>query len=242
MPRPLKPFVVQKRKDTKTWTITINTTSGIPASSCRLWKRKSFQNLPVELVQYQNPKNKSAAEAGAFALIQYLSNSVAESKPVRSERITVGTWLEKFTKLNGNPHASRLIAKGRPYSIHTIKDYESKYKLYLEDDPCMAWRMDEIDETAMLEFISRMAERKMKDKVKMAGRRTFEIVLKFVRMAFKEYRKTHHEWTNPFIDIDSPTKLWNNREDILSEEEVVSLFRPAVLRDTMELAVCAAIF
>jgi hypothetical protein len=75
MPKPLKPFVAQKRRDTGTWTITINTTSGVPSSICHQWKWKSFQNLPAELVQYQNPANRNAAEAGVFALIQYLTNN-----------------------------------------------------------------------------------------------------------------------------------------------------------------------
>jgi hypothetical protein len=37
-----------------------------------------------------------------------------------------------------------------------------------------------------------------------AGTRTYEIALRFVRMAFKEYGETHEAWRNPFDRIKLP--------------------------------------
>ncbi|MDR3160619.1 MAG: site-specific integrase [Spirochaetaceae bacterium] len=60
-------------------------------------------------------------------------------------------------------------------------------------------------------------------------------------MAFKEYQKKHKRWVNPFIDLDPP-QLNTGERDALPEDEVLKLFAPGVLRDTMEPAVCAIMF
>jgi hypothetical protein len=57
--------VVRKRKDSKSFILTLNTTSGLPDRVCREWNRRSFQNFPAELVMHYNPKTKGAAEAAA---------------------------------------------------------------------------------------------------------------------------------------------------------------------------------
>jgi hypothetical protein len=86
------------------------------------------------LAQYRYPKNKTSAEAGAFALIEFLKNAL-EPVPTCNDRITVKDWMEKFTHIEGNPRGARNMAENRPYSVNTIKRYECLYRLYLKDDP-----------------------------------------------------------------------------------------------------------
>jgi hypothetical protein len=75
----------------------------------------------------------------------------------------------------------------------------------------------------------------------MGGTRTFAGVMIFLRMAFKEYEKTHPRWFNPFHSIDPP-QLNKGKRDALTETEVIKLFSPGVLQDTMELALCVVMF
>jgi hypothetical protein len=84
---------------------------------CRQWKRRSFQDLPPELAHCRYPKNKTTAEAGAFALIEFLKKS---DEPLRTpvDRITVRAWLEKFTHVEGNPKAAPL----RPFPWRSWRD------------------------------------------------------------------------------------------------------------------------
>jgi len=106
MPRPQKPYTTPRRGDSKTFQLTINPSSGLPQRVCREWRRKSFQDLPGALAQYKNPKTKNAAEAGAFALIEYLKKQSAAGNTagIRTDDITVGAWLEKFTAAETSPH------------------------------------------------------------------------------------------------------------------------------------------
>ncbi|MDR1468914.1 MAG: hypothetical protein LBT00_06440, partial [Spirochaetaceae bacterium] len=64
---------------------------------------------PPELAQFRNPKTKSAAEAGAFALIEFLKKSQEPSR-MPTDKIEVGAWLKKFTMIEGNPRSARVIA------------------------------------------------------------------------------------------------------------------------------------
>jgi hypothetical protein len=100
-----KPFVVTKRTDSKTFRLTINFTSGLPERVCAGWRRASFQDLPKELYPYHNPKTKSAAAAGAVALIAYLKKKQSEGTALRVhvEDITAGAWIEKFTAIETSP-------------------------------------------------------------------------------------------------------------------------------------------
>jgi hypothetical protein len=85
---PQKQFVVQKRKDSKTYLLTLNTTSGLAARVCWEWNRRSFQNFPAELVIHYNPKTK-AAEAGAFALIAFLKNADIRAAALKGDVLLV---------------------------------------------------------------------------------------------------------------------------------------------------------
>jgi integrase len=62
-----------------------------------------------------------------------------------------------------------------------------------------------------------------------------------MRMTFNEYQRINRLQSNPFQFIPKPRS--NKRPwDALTEDEMLKLFMPGVLDDTMELAVCAAIF
>jgi integrase len=76
----------------------------------------------------------------------------------------------------------------------------------------------------------------------MVGTETYDKLVKFVRMTFKEYERNHPQWRNPFIGIDSPKNIRYQVRDALPEEEVIKIFSPGVLRDSMEVAVCSVMF
>jgi len=95
-----KPFNIICKKDCKTYRLTLNTSCGLPQRVCDDWKRRSFHLLPGELSNYRSPKSKAAAQAGAFALIEYLKKKHEDgsAKRILTDNITVGAWIEKFTK------------------------------------------------------------------------------------------------------------------------------------------------
>jgi hypothetical protein len=105
-------FVVRKRRDTKKFIVILYPASGFPSQVCKKWNRKSFQNLPDELVLFREPRTKAAAETAAMMLIQHLkSQAIAPDNQVPMNRRphneeTVGEWLIKFTSLKGcrNPY------------------------------------------------------------------------------------------------------------------------------------------
>jgi hypothetical protein len=70
-----KPFALIRRTDSKSFRLTLNPSCGLPDRVCKAWYRRSFQQLPEELSPYRNPRTKSAAEAGAVALIPTLKRN-----------------------------------------------------------------------------------------------------------------------------------------------------------------------
>jgi site-specific recombinase XerC len=255
MARIAEPYVVQKRNDTETFIVTLNVASGLPRPVYKAWNRRSFTKLPDALAMYRSPSSKAAAKRGARALIEYLKKEAAQKKfDPSADSFLVGEWLEKFTAFEGNPRSARITGKNRPYSPATVKGYRSNFNLYLRRAPLMRKRIGDLEQTDMLELMSRIGEIKVgasrkKDPqkknagYKMAGTRTFEIVIKFVRMAFREYGMTHPRWLNPFQGIETPTTEENPR-DILDNEETLKLFSPdaGAFKDAMEKAVCAAMY
>jgi integrase len=247
MPRPKKPFVVRKRRESKTFLLTLNTTSGLPIRICQEWNRKSFQNFPTELVIHSNPKTKTAAETGALALISFLKDSGAA---VKKEDTPVGEWLRLFCSITESPKGARNVAENRPYSEQSVDRLKTLYEIHMKDDPFMELPMSEVEVSDALAFINRMGLRKLaggryrnkKEQPRMMGTETFDKLVKFLRMAFKEYGRSRPYWHNAFQSIDPPKNITHQDRDALSEEEVVTLFSPGVLRDAMELAVCSAMF
>jgi hypothetical protein len=90
------------RNEAKTFQISLNAISGLSERICRQWKRRSFQDFPLELAQFRNPRTKSAAEAGGFALIEFLKNNEAPAH-VFSDKFLVGEYLAQFTDIEKSP-------------------------------------------------------------------------------------------------------------------------------------------
>lgn len=245
MPRPKRPFVVQKRKGSKSFILTLNETSGLPSRICKEWQRKSFQNFPPELILHSNPRSRPAAEAGASALIACLKNT---SQAQKSD-YHVGDWLRLFTSVSESPKGARKIAENNPYSEHSIDRLKGIYDLHMKDDPFMKLLMSEVETADALSFINRMGLRKLtggqyrnkRDQPQMLGTETFAKLIKFVRMAFKEYGRERPNWRNSFQYIDPPKNLQYRERDAMPEDEVLRLFEYGLL-DSMEIAVCSAMF
>ncbi|MDR2536994.1 MAG: hypothetical protein LBC46_01695, partial [Treponema sp.] len=235
-----QPFVVTRHKDVKTFLLTLNVSCGLPSRVCHDWIRKSFQNLPDALTARREPKSKAAATTGALALIAYLKNN--QAAPAVKSDVTVGQWLKLFTAIETSPRAARNVARNRPNSLATIADYESYYRLHVKDDAFSGLKMDSVDDDDALLFLGRLGAKRIQAGRPMAGTRTYEAVIKFVRMAFHEYGKTHQRWINPFQHLDPPQGIRHGRSDTLTDDEVARLFGPGVLLDGMERGVCAAMF
>jgi len=244
MPKSAKPFNTPWRADSKTFQLTLNPSCGLSQRVCAEWKRISFYDLPEELLQYRYPRTKSAADAGALALISYLKKKQENEGSARhtaTEDITVGVWVEKFTAIETSPRTGVNASKNRPYSFNTVDAYKSYFMCHIKDDSVSKLKMNEVEEEDILEYISRLSIKKLKNGKQIGGTRTFTGVIAFIRMTFNLYQRKAKRWVNPFQYIDPPKsskKSW----DALSEDEMLKLFQPGVLKDTMELAVCAAMF
>jgi integrase len=241
-----EPFTTHYRADTQKFQFTLNPACGLPPRVCLEWRRRSFLSLPDDLANYRNPKTNKAAQAGVKALVTYLIKKQAEegsARRVSVEDITVGAWIEKFTELDTSPRTGINASKNRPFSYDTLDSYKSYYRLHIKDDPICGLKMSEIEEEDILEFITRLSVSKCKDgsNRQMGGTRKFVLVVSFMRTAFNSYQRKNKRQNNPFQYIDKPTYHKTIR-DALTEDEVVKLFMPGVLTDTLELAVCAAMF
>jgi integrase len=251
MPKITGPFWVWKRPQTKKFQISLYPASGLSPEVCQNWNRRGFSRLPLELAVFREPKTKADAETGALALIEYLKNQLKApgntpqdilSSIRKPQGPTVGNWLERLTSLDDNPHAARLTAEGAPYSPDTLTLYKMNFNCHLKDDPFMAMNMDEVKQSDALAFIARIGNQQTKDGRDMAGTRTFEIVINFVRMAFREYEEENPGWRNPFRHIKPPRRKSENSRDAIEEDEIVKLFTPGVIADPLEKAVCTAMF
>ena len=159
------------------------------------------------------------------------------------EDIRVGAWIEKFTELKTSPRTGINASKNRPYSYDTLDSYKSYYRLHIKDDPICSLKMTEVEEEDVLEFITRLSASKCKDGSgrQLVGTRKFVLVVSFIRTAFNSYQRKNKTLANPFQYIDKPTYHKAIR-DALTENEVIKLFMPGVLQNTLELAVYAVMF
>jgi len=243
MPRVSGPFRIYKRPDTKKYLIILHPSCGLPIEVCREWDRVSFTHFPPQLSHLRDPGSKSAAKNAAYALIEYLKKEMAAKMDFcSSQPLQVGEWLSRFTSLENNPRAERLISMGLPYSPGTIDLYKIYYGRYIADDPFLSLDINTVDVPTTRAFIARMGMKKTKDERELAGTRAFEITVGFVRMAFKEYWEDHQEWRNPFDRIKPPKRVTGRRRDVLQEEEILRLFMPGVITDPLEHAVAVAMF
>jgi integrase len=243
MARLPKPFVITKRNNANTFQFTLNHAYGLHERVCKEWRRKGFHDLPTELAQYRNPKDKKEAEDSVIALILYLKKKQEEgsARRVAIENITVGKWIEKFTAIETSPRTGMNAAKNRPYSVGTISSYKGYYDIHINGDPISQLSITEVQEEDVLEYATRLSLKKTNSGRVMAGTRTFAGVLGLVRMAFREYQRRNSRWTNPMQCLEKPVYNKKNR-DALQEEEVLALYKPGVLQSAMEKAVCSAMF
>jgi integrase len=158
----------------------------------------------------------------------------------------VGAWIEKFTVMENSPRTGVNASRNRPYSPDTVETYRGYYNTHIKGDPFTLLKMAEVEEEDAMEYITRLsikrlAAKKGKPGRPMGGTRTFAGVLGFIRMTFREYQKKNHKWFNPFQYIDPPS-INSKTRDALPEDEMLRLFGPGVLKSTLELAVCAAMF
>jgi hypothetical protein len=162
MARIPKPYIVKKREDSQTFALTLTESSGLPRSVYSSWNRRSFTHFPDVLALYRRPSSKTLAERGAMALIGYLKKETDPRKTeLPSDDPLVGDWIRKFTTLEGNPRSARITGKNRPYSPKTIVNYQGVYRCYLQKDPLLRCRMNSLEQTDMLEFMSRIGEIKI---------------------------------------------------------------------------------
>jgi len=253
MARTPDPYIIYYRDDTKTFQFTLNFSYGLSKRACADWRRKSFQNLPDELAQFRNPKTSREAKAGVDALVAYLRNKQEEEGNARRIVIadmTVGNWLEKFTRIETSPRTGVNASKNRPFSIATLNGYRCLFTCHIKDDPIAQLKMAEIEEEDILEYMTRLSlkkkivggKKKRKTDKPLGGTRTFAGVVSFIKTAFKIYQKKNRRWFNPFLCMEDMPKYRGRKRDALPEEEVLKLFEPGVLNTTLELAVCSVMF
>ena len=238
------PFVIGKRTDSNTFHFTLNPTCGLQERVCKEWRRRSFQDLPAELAHYRTPKDEKGAKASVIALIIYLKNKQQEEGSARRvviDDITVGAWIEKFTKIETSPRTGINATRNRPYSPNTVDTYRSYFINHIKDDPFCLLKMTETEEEDALEFGTRLSLKKLDNGDPMCGSRTYVAIMVFIRMVFKAYQSRNRKWVNPFQYIAKPSYA-EKISDALPEDETLKLFMPGVLQRTMELAVCSAIF
>ncbi|MDR1047946.1 MAG: site-specific integrase [Treponema sp.] len=207
---------------------------------------KSFAHFPDELALYQEPETMTAMENAAVAFIHYLKiQLMTGTATAGTDNIKVGPWLERFISLDNNPRAARIMMEGSPYSAETIELYRGNYVRYIKGDPVCDLKMVEVEQTDVLAFSGRLG---LKEKEKgrgggiIAGTRTYEITIRFIRMAFKEYGTTHENWRNPFDRIKAPKARQAREPDILEEDEIRKLFEPGIIPDPLDRALAAAMF
>jgi integrase len=253
MARIASEYSVQRRsKKNKSFILTLNPGFGLPDEVCDMWQRRSFAQLPPELSVFRNPSSRPAAKDGVKALIKLLKKEVGEGTVQRfSPALPVGEWLTRFISLDDNPRAQRLIADGSPYSPATIELYKVYFNRYVSGDPYLGKDINTIDVPSTRAFMARVGMKKKKQTKKekaasiekvIAGTRTYEITISFVRMAFTEYWEDHRYWQNPFSVIDAPRRVKSRRRDTLQEDEIIKLFLPGVIPDILERAVAVAMF
>jgi integrase/recombinase XerD len=120
--------------------------------------------------------------------------------------------------------------------------YHDVFRLHIKGDPFLKLAIADTTEDDALSFAGRLGFRRNKYGKPLAGTRTYAIAMKFVRMAFNEYGKTHKRWLNPFLGIEAPIDNEEGVPEAIEEWEIVKLFAPGVIADPLQKAVCAAMF
>ena len=212
-----RPFVIEKRTDSKTFRLTINFTSGLPERACAEWRRRSFQDFPDELAHYRDPKTKSGkldsalAEAGATALIAWLKKKQAEGGALRikAEDITIGEFAkEMFTE--GASHIKRWIEKGYILKPQTIGQHRRHLVNYLIPEfgklPLGKIRPAQVENFLL--------EQRLSNSSRNTILYTFKLVMK----------EAKREGLIEMVPEFEPFKRSSKRQNVLSSEELGALF------------------
>jgi integrase len=250
MARIAEPYIIHKRGNS--FQITLNRNCGLPWRICAEWKRRSIKTFPDELFNYQNPKTKADCKTSVLALITFLRKKQEEGAAGRIviEDVTVGDWIERFTRLETSPRTGINASKNRPYSVGTVAGYQCLFNCHIKGDSLAGLKMAEVQEEDVLDYMTRLSvkkkivggSRKIQTDDALGGTRTFSAVVKFIKMTFNVYQRKNRRWFNPFLHMEQMPKHRGEKRDALPEEEMLKLFDPGVLATPMELAVCAAIF
>jgi integrase len=206
-----KPFAIICRNDSKTFQITLNRTCGLPGYVCAEWRRRSFQNLPEELSQYRNPTTKSAAEAGAVALIAWLKKKQGGGtvQGTGAGGITVGEFArDMFTE--GAPHLARWAAKGYILKPQTVAQHRRHLAGYILPRFGKIW-FDEITPTKIEDYL-------LEQMLSNSSRNTILYTLKLVM------REAKRDGIIEMLPEFEPFKRNGKRQDVLSGEELAVLF------------------
>ena len=204
---------------------------------------KELPGIPGRAGPSPVPQNQGS-RLGRGACVGGVSQEKQEegsARRVAVEDATVGEWLEKFTRIENSPRTGINASKNRPYSPDTIDNYRGYFATHIKGDEFCSLRMAEVEEEDALGFVTRLSVKKLANGNPMSGSRTFAGVVVFIRMAFREYQRRSQAWLNPFQYM-SPPAVKSKRRGFMPEDEMLGLFAPGVLKTTMELAVCAAMF
>jgi len=245
MPRIAGKHSVQyKSKKDKTFVFSLNPGYDLPPEVCKQWERRSFVCLPAELAAFRHPTSKSMARNGADALIEYLKKETAKGTVNKHfGALPIGEWLIRFTTFENNPRAQRLISEGTPYSPSTVEElYFYYYNRYIAGDAILTADINTFDVTSCRAWLARIGMKKCKQGRIIAGRRVYEVIVGFIRMAFTEYWEDRREWRNPFDQIDPPKRIKGKKRDVLEEDEIIKLFMPGVITDPLERGVAIAMY
>ncbi|MDR1747456.1 MAG: hypothetical protein LBR47_00170 [Spirochaetaceae bacterium] len=116
------------------------------------------------LAIHRLPKNKSAAERGAFALIEYLKKNPNthndDTKVIPEGDISVGDWVKRFISIDTNPRTAKNAAKGRLYSPAAMLGYQKYYNNHILDDPFAELKMKDVGEDDVTDYINRLSVKK----------------------------------------------------------------------------------
>jgi len=182
MPKLAEPFVISRRSDTKTFQLTLNPSCGLPHRVCLQWHRKSFQAFPGELACYRNPKNLSAAKAGAFALIEYLKKQHEEtSAQAAPANIVLCDYLYRFWDFNASEYFRELETMGKePHIEHATemqRSVDRYYRPYFDALP-----LHELTEELLQKFVVHLKiEKRLAASTVNSARNAAFVALKFAK-------------------------------------------------------------
>jgi len=209
MARSPKPFTLIRRTDSKSYRLTLNPSCGLSEKVCKEWYRRSFQHLPAELANHRNPKTKAAAEAAAFAYIQYLKKREDSLRHIP----VIETAVRDFAKdmfTEGAAHLKRWAEKGFILKPQTIDQHRRHLVNYLLPGFGKT-PLDKIRPAQVEDFL-------LEQPLSNSSRNT---ILYTLRLIMQEAKR---EGLIDMVPEFEPFKRASKRQNVLSSEELDALF------------------